>query len=272
MSSQNPYREVLENISSLSRLEKFKRGSRNFITKRQGKKLHLKRILMTLPISLCVIYVFLLRHYFLFHFSEERGGSNVISEPWNREENERKSGETYMFNQTDNEIKVKRSFTFKVADKSNYEDENSKNPVSPVNTSVTFEPLNNRDKWHKRSIEKVKNARRELLQKYANETQPNLNKTVETDLHSNYINVSGGSCNQQDAFESIPINGWIPLESESTDKKEKWIKLLDSTMTKIKSSRLGGNAIREFVRDEALKLRSLRHALFCRKPGVRGGL
>jgi len=268
MSSQNPYREVLENISNLSRLETFKRGSRNFKTKRQGKKLYLKRILMALPISLCVMYVFLLCHYFLFQFSEERGGSNVISELWNKEENERKSGETYMFNETGNEIEVKRSFTFKVADKSNYDDENSKNPVSPINT----EPLTNREKWHKRSIEKVKNARRELLQKYANETQPNLNKTVETDLHSHYINVSGGSCNQQDAFESIPINGWIPPESESTDKKEKWIKLLDSTMTKIRSSRLGGNAIREFVRDEALKLRSLRHALFCRKPGVRGGL
>ena len=80
------------------------------------------------------------------------------------------------------------------------------------------------------------------------------------------------SCEQDDAFKGIPIDGfgrgnsiWTPPFDAAVDDKKKWTNSYTDAITRIKESDLGGEELRKFALTEVERLKTLRHRLFCMK-------
>ena len=123
-----------------------------------------------------------------------------------------------------------------------------------------------REELYESSLKKVVLARQLFLEKQA-ETK---NTSLVKEPFSFGTETRAGTCDKDDAFQSIPLDMWVPPDDSSTEKKEQWKRAFNNAMARIRSSKLGGDNLRRFVRDQTEDLQSLRHSLFCRKPAVRG--
>ena len=86
--------------------------------------------------------------------------------------------------------------------------------------------------------------------------------------------VKVGSCEKDDAFEGVPIDGidkdhsiWMPPFDVDAEDKREWENAYKETMNRIKTADLGGDELREYARANVEDLKILRHHLFCLESG-----
>ena len=137
---------------------------------------------------------------------------------------------------------------------------------TPNEKSIAIQEKNLRDELYERSLHKVALARQTLQQ---NNVESNNSSTSIEHIEKPTV-TRPDTCDKDDAFESIPIDSWIPPDDAPFDKKSQWQTAFNNAMASIRSSKLGGDNIRRFVRDQSAELRAIRHSLFCRKPTIRG--
>jgi len=87
---------------------------------------------------------------------------------------------------------------------------------------------------------------------------------------ANPTNERKGSCEDEDAFKGVPIDGiekeysvWKPPDDTSVEYKKEWLNSYMEMITRIKSVELGGEELREYARNEIGYLKTIRHRLFC---------
>ena len=71
------------------------------------------------------------------------------------------------------------------------------------------------------------------------------------------------SCDQEDAFVGIPTEGWIPPGHHPAESVKKWDREYKLSVQQIKEFSVGGKELRQLAKEEVLRLRDLRHQLFC---------
>uniref|UniRef100_A0A7S2L8H8 Uncharacterized protein n=1 Tax=Leptocylindrus danicus TaxID=163516 RepID=A0A7S2L8H8_9STRA len=158
--------------------------------------------------------------------------------------------------------------------------QNPRNNAKPILERNIYHKMKNdglqmmKDAHHERSLEKVAIARKEILDNEAKRAR-NLEDIIAVDSSDEQVNLESlpGLCNVDDAFANTPISGnnpdsgWEPPVDASPSDKEKWKATYSLSINRIRSSRVGGEALRKFVRNEVATLKRTRHELFCRKPG-----
>ena len=130
-----------------------------------------------------------------------------------------------------------------------------------------------KDTHHERSLEKVAMARKAILD-YEEKRNTERENIIAVDSSDEPITHDSlpGLCDEEDAFANIPIsgnnsdNGWEPPPDASVLDKEKWKASYDSSINRIRTSRVGGQLLHDLVRNEVSRLKHKRHDLFCRKP------
>ena len=120
-----------------------------------------------------------------------------------------------------------------------------------------------REELHQRSLEKVENARKILM---------DAAKSQELPQKPNPVIYRSGTCDENDAFLSIPLDNWHPPIETPDEIKREWERTYKETLNRITTSKLGGDNIRQFVREQTDQLKKVRHTLFCKKDTIRGRL
>lgn len=124
-----------------------------------------------------------------------------------------------------------------------------------------------RERLRLKSIEAKEFVRQMLEELVEPIPNPLYHHYQETANDEDEVGNQGLSCDQEDAFSGIPIDGvsgsgWVPPDGHSKKKLKKWEDAYAKAMQNIKEGG-GGEKLQSIAKDEVQHLRKLRHQLFC---------
>jgi len=140
--------------------------------------------------------------------------------------------------------------------------------ASTTTTATTTASIPIRDMILKRSLE----VKQLILDQFSGSSNSPPNPRYHQTLHTPKMTPKSTSCDQEDAFNGIPIDdgkhhAWVPNPpgGYSREAITKWEDAFNGAMKRIREETAGGDKLREFAEKEVKQLRRLRHSLFCKR-------